>query len=160
MGVVDDDYNRRRENGNKVLFERFAHLNNSTEKVEDFKGQHSFILKKLISANTTLEILKRLKNHNLVDAVTSTSKFQKIFSGEKILNAEKVDWTGTKKELKIFLQSLKPKLRVDSNIYDTALICFTLRCKEIIKIEEISKSQVSKGKSPKSEIIKDIILLF
>ena len=159
-GVVDDDYNQKVGNANKVLFDRFAHLNNTPTKEIEFKGQHSFILKKLISANTTLEILKKLKNHNLVDAVTSTSKFQKIFSGDKILNDEKVDWIGTKKELKIFLQSLKPKLRIDSKIYNTAIRCFTINGKEIIKIEEISKSQVSKGISPKSEIIKDIILLF
>ncbi|MCA6422644.1 MAG: hypothetical protein IM568_07495 [Flavobacterium sp.] len=156
-GLVDEDYNRKTENANKVLFERFAHLNNPTEKVEDIKGQHSFIIKKLMSANTTLEILKKLKNHNLVDAVTSTSKFQKIFSGDKILNDEKVDWIGTKKELKIFLQSLKPKLRIDSNIYYTAIRCFTINGKEIIKTAEISNSS---GTSSKKQIIEDTIFLF
>lgn len=127
---------------------------------EKFKGQHSFILKKAISATATLKIINKLKLNYLVDSVTTTSKFQKIFLGGKILNDEKVDWIGTIYELKIFLQSLKPRLKIDSNIYNTALRCFTIKSKEINEIEQISKSKKSKNTQPKTQIIEDIISLF
>lgn len=149
------------EKNKELIRERFNYdetkENNIILVEEKFKGQHSFILKKLISANTTLEILKKLKQYNLVDSSTSTSKFQKIFSGDKILNDEKVNWTGTKKELNIFLQALKPKLRIDSYIYYTAIRCFNVKSKEIIITTEISNPS---GKTLKEQIIKDIVFYF
>jgi hypothetical protein len=148
------------EKNKELIRGRFNYDESKTLVEEKFNGQLSFILKKGISASSTLEILKKLKQYNLVDTSTSASKFQKIFSGGKILNDEKVDWTGTKHELSLFVKGLKPKLRIDSNIYDTTLRCFTIKSKEIIKIEEISKSQISKGISPKSQILKDIISHF
>lgn len=159
-GVVDDDYNQKVENANKVLFDRFAHLNNTPTKEIEFKGQQSFILKSNLKSDKFTPILQNLKKNNLINRNTTKDKFENIFLGVLISKENKIDWTGTRLELKLFLKGLKPKLRIDSKIYNTALRCFTINSIEIIKIEEISKSKESKGKTPKSQIIEDIISLF
>lgn len=156
-GVVDDDYNRKVENANKVLIDRFAHLNNTPNKEIEFKGYQSFTLKRAKSANAFLDIINKLKHNNLIARETSTSMFQKIFSGAKIQNNEKVNWLGNNKELTIFLMALEQKLVFFEYKYETAIRCFLVKGKEIIESEQISNSS---GTSSKKQIIEDIISLF
>ena len=156
-GVVDEDYNRKTENANKVLFERFAHLNNPTEKVEDIKGQHSLLLKHQLPTQKFTPILQYLKKNGFISLNTTKDNFENVFLGNSISKENKIDWTGTKYELSLFLKALKPILRVNTNIYDSAIRCFNLKGKEIIKTAEISNSS---GTSSKKQIIEDIISLF
>lgn len=156
-GVVDDDYNQKVGNANKVLFDRFAHLNNTPTKEIEFKGYQSFTLKRAKSANSFLDIINKLKHNKLIARETSTSMFQKIFSGAKIQNNEKVNWVGNYKELTIFLIALDPKLVFSEYKYETVIRCFLVKGKEIIESEQISNSS---GTSPKKQIIEDIISLF
>lgn len=149
------------EKNKELIRERFNYdetkENNIILVEEKFKGQHSFILKKSITVNSILKILNKLKQHKLVNSITSTSKFHKIFSGQKIPNDEKVDWIGDYKELTIFLIALKPKLVSYEYKYETAIRCFLVKGKEIINPTQISNSS---GTSSKKQIIEDIILLF
>ena len=150
-------------NSKKLLRDRFNYdetkKNNIILIKEDFKGQQSFILKSNLKSDKFTLILQKLKKNNLINRNTTKDKFENIFLGVLISKEDKIDWTGTKHELKIFLKGLKPKLRIDSKIYNTALRCFTINSKEIIKIEEISKSNESIGKTPKSQILEEIISL-
>jgi hypothetical protein len=157
VGVVDDDYNQKVGNANKVLFDRFAHLNNTPTKEIEFKGYQSFTLKRAKSANSFLDIINKLKHNKLIARETSTSMFQKIFSGAKIQNNEKVNWVGNNKELTIFLIAIEPKLVFFDYKYETAVRCFLVKGKEIIESEQISNSS---GTSSKKQIIEDIISLF
>jgi hypothetical protein len=157
VGVVDDDYNQKVGNANKVLFDIFAHLNNTPTKEIEFKGYQSFTLKRAKSANSFLDIINKLKHNKLIARETSTSMFQKIFSGAKIQNNEKVNWVGNNKELTIFLIAIEPKLVFFDYKYETAVRCFLVKGKEIIESEQISNSS---GTSSKKQIIEDIISLF
>jgi hypothetical protein len=156
-GVVDDDYNQKVGNANKVLFDRFAHLNNTPTKEIEFKGQHSFILKRAFKAEIFLKVLNKLKENQFVENETSVGRFQKIFSGTKISNEEKVNWKGTKYDLLLFLISLKTEFRVENDIYDTAIRCFTVRGKEILYTKQISQAN---NKKSKEQIIKGIVSIF
>lgn len=151
-------------NSIKLLRDRFNYdetkKNNIILIKEDFKGQQSFILKSNLKSDKFTPILQNLKKNNLINRNTTKDKFENIFLGVLISKEDKIDWTGTKHELKLFLKGLKPKLRIDSKIYNTAIRCFTINSTEIIKIEEISKSNESKGKLPKSQMIENIISLF
>lgn len=156
-GLVDEEYNQKTQDANKVLFERFAHLSKPLTNDRDFKGQQSFILKRAKSGNAFLEIVNKLKHNNLIAPETSTSMFQKIFSGTKIKKTEKVNWIGTKRELTVFLIALKSKLLSDEQKYETAIRCFLVNGKEIIKPEQISNSS---GTTSKKQLIEVIISLF
>lgn len=156
-GLIDDDYNRRIENGSKVLFERFAHLNNPPTNDRDFKGQNSFTLKKEYKSEIFIKILKKLKDNKLIDKNISVDRFKKIFSGTKIQNNEKVNWVGNNRELTVFLIALNSKLLSKEQKYETAIRCFLVNGKEINKPEQISNSS---GTSLKKELIKDIVSLF
>ena len=156
-GVVDDDYNQKVENANKVLFDRFAHLYNTPTKEIEFKGQQSLLLKHQLPTQKVTPILQYLKKNGFISLNTTKDNFENIFLGNSISKENKIDWTGTKYELSLFLKVLKPKLRVNTNIYDSAIRCFTLKGKEIIKTAEISNSS---GTSSKKQIIEDISSLF
>jgi len=156
-GLVDEEYNRKTENANKILFERFAHLNNPPTKDIDFKGQHSFTLGNPHKTEIFRQILFQLKENKLVVYKTSVERFKQIFSGTKIPNEEKVDWIGTKYELLLFLQYLEPKLIVKDKIYYTSLRCFTINGKEILRTEEISSAN---GRKTKKQIIEEIVSIF
>jgi hypothetical protein len=149
------------EKNKELIRERFNYDETKKNNVilikEDFKGQHSFTLKRKYNAEIFLRVVNKLKDNLLVTNETSAGRFQKIFSGEEIPNNEKVDWEGTLYELCLFLKGLKPKLGIVSNIYYTALRCFTINGKEITKTSQISNSS---GQTLKEQIIKDIILLF
>ena len=124
---------------------------------ENFKGQHSFTLIKQNKTDVFLKIINELKNNDLVVSETSAERFKTIFSGTKIPNKEKVNWEGTKYELSLFLKFLRPKFITDEYIYQTAIRCFTVKGKEIIKTTEISNSS---GKTSKGKIIKEIVSNF
>lgn len=156
-GVVNDDYNRKIDNANRVIFDRFVHLNNSRNEDIKFKGQQSFILKKPILTKEIRIILERLKNNGFISNKTIQDKFHNIFLGLSIPNEDKVDWIGKNKELTIFVMALKRKLRDEAYIYHTAQRCFTLNRKEIIETTEISNSS---GSTSKEQILKDIVELF
>jgi hypothetical protein len=159
-GLVNKEYNRKTENANKVLFERFAHLNNPLTNDRDFKGQQSFTLKNNLKTDKFIHILNSLKNKGFISRNTPIENFENIFLGVLISKENKIDWIGTNHQLKLFILGLKPKLRIDNKIYDTTRRCFTVNGKEIIKNEEISKSNISKGKSSNSQILEDIVSLF
>lgn len=156
-GLVDEEYNRKTENANKILFERFAHLNNPPTKEIEFKGQQSLLLKHQLHTQKFIPILQYLKKNGFISLNTTKDNFENIFLGNSISKENKIDWTGTKYELSLFLKALKPILRVNTNIYDSAIRCFTLKGKEIIKTAEISNSS---GTSSKKQIIEDVIYLF
>jgi hypothetical protein len=156
-GVVNDDYNRKIENANKVIFDRFVHLNNSRNEDIKFKGQLSFILKNPIVTKQIRIILDSLKKNDCISKKTSQVKFQNIFLGLSIPNEDKVDWEGSKKELSVFVKALKHKLIDKNYIYDTVQRCFTINGKEIIKTTEISNAS---GSTLNEQIIKDIVKLF
>lgn len=156
-GVVNEDYNRKIENANKVIFERFVHLNNATTKDEEFKGQQSFTFKRTYKTDVYFSVLNKLKDSQLVAKETSVGRFQKIFSGEEIQNIEKVDWIGTKFELKLFLVNLKSEFSLVNNIYYTAKRCFTIKGKAILRTNEISQAS---NKKTKEQIIKEIVSVF
>jgi hypothetical protein len=82
--------------------------------------------------------------------------FQKIFSGSKIQNNEKVNWIGTNKELNVFLIALGPKLVNKEYKYETAIRCFLVNGKEIIKPKQISNPS---GYTSKNQSIKNIVSL-
>ena len=155
-GVVNDDYNRKIKNANKVIFDRFVHLNNSPNEDMKIKGQQSFLLKKPIVTKQIGIIFESLKKNDCINKKTSQDKFQNIFLGLSIPNEDKVDWKGTRKELSVFVKALKHKLRDDTYIYHTAQRCFTINRKEIIETTEISNSS---GSTPKEQILKDIVEL-
>ncbi|WP_396170508.1 hypothetical protein [Flavobacterium sp.] len=157
MGLVDEDYNRKIENAGKVLFERFAYLNNTPIKDIEFKGQQSFTFKKSCKTDIFLRVLKKLKDNQLVATETSVGRFQKIFSGEEIPNNEKVDWIGSKFELKLFLINLKSEFSSKRNFFNTTLRCFTIDGRDILRIEEISKAS---NKKTKEQIIIEIVSIF
>lgn len=148
-------------NSKQLLRERFNYDETKKENIilvkEDFKGQHSFNLKKQFKTDIFLRVLNKLKDNQLVSNKTSTGRFQKIFSGEEIPNNEKVDWIGTKFELKLFLDNLKSEFSLENNIYNTTLRCFTIKGKEILRIDEISKAS---NKKTKEQIIKEIVSIF
>lgn len=156
-GVVNDDYNRKIKNANKVIFDRFDHLNNSRNEDIKINGQQSFLLKRPIVTKQIGIILESLKKYNCISKKTSQVKFQNIFLGLSIPNEDKVDWEGSKKELSVFVKALKNKLIDNTYIYDTVMRCFTINGKEIIKTTEISKAS---GSTLKEQIIKDIVKLF
>jgi hypothetical protein len=148
-------------NSKQLLRERFNYDETKKENIilvkEDFKGQHSFNLKRQFKTDIFLRVLNKLKDNQLVSNKTSTGRFQKIFSGEEIPNNEKVDWIGTKFELKLFLDNLKSEFSLENNIYNTTLRCFTIKGKEILRIDEISKAS---NKKTKEQIIKEIVSIF
>lgn len=156
-GFVNDDYNRKVENANKVVFERFVHLNNTPKEDTEFKGQQSFILKVHLNGVKFSNILKALKSNNLISNKTTVDNFENIFLGLSIPKEDRVDWTGTRKALSVFVKALKHKLRDDAYIYDITLRCFTIEGKDIIKTTEISNAS---GTTPKAQILKDIVELF
>jgi hypothetical protein len=156
-GVVNEDYNRKIESANKVIFERFVHLNYASTQDVEFKGQQSFTFKRTYKAEIYLSVLNKLKDSQLVAKETSVSRFKKIFSGEEIQKVEKVDWVGTKFELKLFLVNLKSEFSLVNNIYNTALRCFTVKGKEILSTNEISKAS---NKKTKEQILKEIVSVF
>jgi hypothetical protein len=148
-------------NNKQLLRERFNY--DDTEKnnliiIEKyFKGQQSLLLKNELKPNKFIPILQKLKTNGLISFKTTNDNFEKIFLGISISKENKIDWTGTKYELLLFLKALKPKLRVIDYIYDSAIRCFTINGKAITKTSEISNAS---GKSAKKQIIEDIALLF
>lgn len=157
IGVLDEDYNRKIKNTTKVLYERFAHLNNQQTTEIVIKGQPSFILNHPLKPKKSADILMSLRKNGFISKNTTQDNFEKIFSGVLISKEDKIDWERSRYELYLFLKGLKPKLRIKDKIYDTALRCFTIHGREIIKTTELSNSS---GGSTKKEIIKDIISLF
>ena len=148
-------------NSKQLVRERFNYDETKKDNVifikEDFKGQHSFNLNRLHSTDIFLKVLKKLKDNQLVSYNTSTGRFKKIFSGEEIPNNEKVDWIGTKFELKLFLINLKSEFSSKRNIFNTTLRCFTVNGKDILRTEEISSSSNHKTKE---QIIIEIVSFF
>ena len=156
-GVVNDDYNRKIENANKVIFVRFVHLNNTPNEDIKINGQQSFLLKKPIVTKQISIIFESLRKNGFINKNSIQDKFQNIFLGLSIPNEDKVDWKGTRKELSVFVKALKHKLRDDAYIYEIASRCFTIQRKEIIKTTEISNAS---GTTLKEQILKDIVELF
>ena len=149
------------DNSKQLVRERFNYDETKKDNVilikEDFKGQHSFNLKKSFKTDIFLRVLNKLKDNKLVSYNTSTERFKKIFSGEEIPNNEKVDWIGTKFELKLFLDNLKSEFSSKHNIFNTTLRCFTVNGKDILRTKEISSSSSHKTKE---QIIIEIVSFF
>lgn len=148
-------------NSKQLVRERFNYDETKKDNVifikEDFKGQHSFNLNRTHKTDIFLKVLNKLKDNLLVSNKTSTGRFQKIFSGEEILNNEKVDWIGSKFELKLFLINLKSEFSSKRNFFNTTLRCFTIDGRDILRIEEISKAS---NKKTKEQIIIEIVSIF
>lgn len=148
-------------NSKQLVRERFNYDETKKDNVilikEDFKGQHSFNLKIKFKTDIFLRVLKKLKDNQLVATETSVGRFQKIFSGEEIPNNEKVDWIGSKFELKLFLDNIKSEFSLVNDIYNTTLRCFTIDGRDILRIEEISKAS---NKKTKEQIIIEIVSIF
>lgn len=148
-------------NSKQLVRERFDYDETKKDNVilikEDFKGQHSFTLKIKFKLEIFIRVLKKLKENQLVANQTSVERFQKIFSGEEIPNNEKVDWIGSKFELKLFLDNIKSEFSLVNNIYNTTLRCFTIKGKEILRTGQISGASYHKAKQ---QIIIEIVSIF
>lgn len=124
---------------------------------KEFNGQASFVLKKHLKTTEFLTILKELRSKGFVINETTTDKFMNIFSGNYLTNEERVNWSGTRKELYLFVRNLKPKLTNQDSIYDTAIRCFTINNKEITKPTELYKAG---GKTLQEKELINIASLF
>ncbi|OYU84278.1 MAG: hypothetical protein CFE24_07270 [Flavobacterium sp. BFFFF2] len=148
-------------NNKELLRERFDYDETKKNNIifinEEFKGQHSFTFKKAYKTEIFIKILNKLKQNKFVDSETSLERFRRIFSGTEIPNKEKVNWKKTKFDLLLFLKHIQTEFSVTENIYYTTLRCFTIKGKEILKTNKISKAS---GKKTNEKTIIDIISIF
>jgi hypothetical protein len=110
--------------------------------VDDFK---EYFVKK---ANDFSEIIKELREH-FVHESTKVQQLKDILSGIEIDPKNRIEWTGSFNELKMFVSILNYDLRkiqpIKNGIWEIACTCFTKNGNEI-EVNQLSKAKGSDSK--------------
>jgi hypothetical protein len=110
--------------------------------VDDFK---EYFVKK---ANDFLEIIKELREH-FVHESTKVQQLKDILSGIEIDPKNRIEWTGSFNELKMFVSILNYDLSkiqpIKNGIWEIACTCFTKNGNEI-EVNQLSKAKGSDSK--------------
>ena len=132
-------------------------IRKSNKSVEsNFVSKHSFKLKDVEDfkeyfakkANDFSEIIKELREH-FVHESTKVQQLKDILSGIEIDPKNRIEWTGSFNELKMFVSILNYDLRkiqpIKNGIWEIACTCFTKNGNEI-EVNQLSKARGSDSK--------------
>lgn len=137
---------------------RFSPLGNQVDKTIQFKGHHSFQLKKPLAINKKIKLLEQLKTEGFIAKTTTVDQISAIFSGKAVSQGLKISWFKLR-NLYFFVKTLRPHLEHENDVYETATRCFTIKGAEILDSNRLVHSSGGKKNLSKiQEIISNLQL--